>query len=343
MTLGIPRFLVNSDVGVSLGYAILRRGFGFRRQPYATQLLGSAEYSFLRKDFRVQLGNRWKVVGRDTYWTVDLLASGLEGLRFYGFGNNTVGEAPDDDVFLVRQKAYGISVGPGFGLEGRTRFQVMVRARHTVTDPDDSTNANGIIGQQRPLGFDEFGQLGLASRFEFDSRDYRFGATKGVHLMLEGSVYPVTWSTDADVFGAVEGFATTYLTPVQPGWVTVALRVGGRQAWGDFPYFEAAFLGGTRSLRTVRRQRYAGDAALYGSAEVRVPLARFPLVMPMNVGVLGFADAGRVYMDGASPGGWHTGAGGGVWIGVLKPSASLTVTFTNSRERKLLLGTGFAF
>ncbi|HEX9754343.1 MAG TPA: BamA/TamA family outer membrane protein [Gemmatimonadales bacterium] len=344
MTLGIPRFLVNSDVGVSLGYAILRRGFGFRRQPYATQLLGSAEYSFLRKDFRVQLGNRWKVVGRDTYWTVDLLASGLEGLRFYGFGNNTVGEAPDDDVFLVRQKAYGISVGPGFGLEGRTRFQVMVRARHTVTDPDDSTNANGIIGQQRPLGFDEFGQLGLASRFEFDSRDYRFGATKGVHLMLEGSVYPVTWSTDADVFGAVEGFATTYLTPVQPGWVTVALRVGGRQAWGDFPYFEAAYLGASESLRGYPRNRFAGDAAVFGNAELRLRLARTKIILPGEFGVFGLADAGRVWFEGDDNDDWHTDFGGGIFFGFRDRMFAFSAGLAKGDEKqRFYLGVGLGY
>jgi hypothetical protein len=50
-----------------------------------------------------------------------------------------------------------------------------------------------------------------------------------------------------------------------------------------------------------------------------------------------------VYLDGDSPGGWHTGAGGGIWVGLLNPSTSLTLTWTNSRDRRMLLGTGFAF
>jgi hypothetical protein len=63
----------------------------------------------------------------------------------------------------------------------------------------------------------------------------------------------------------------------------------------------------------------------------------------MNTGIFGFADAGRVYLDGKSPGGWHSGMGGGLWLGVLKPSTSVSITFTNQRDRKVMLGTGFVF
>jgi hypothetical protein len=82
---------------------------------------------------------------------------------------------------------------------------------------------------------------------------------------------------------------------------------------------------------------------VYGSAELRIPIARFPLIVPMNTGIFGFADAGRVYVDGQSPGGWHTALGGGLWLGVLKRSTNISVAFTNQRDRKVLLGTGFIF
>jgi hypothetical protein len=48
-------------------------------------------------------------------------------------------------------------------------------------------------------------------------------------------------------------------------------------------------------------------------------------------------------MDGESPGGWHSGYGGGLWLGVLKPRANLTLTFTNNRDRRTILSTGFVF
>jgi hemolysin activation/secretion protein len=122
-----------------------------------------------------------------------------------------------------------------------------------------------------------------------------------------------------------------------------ATRIGGQQNFGDAPYFESAFLGGSKSVRTVHRQAYAGDAALYGTAELRLPIASFPFILPLNTGVYGFVDAGRVYVDGKSPGGWHRGMGVGVWLGILKSSTNLSVVFTDQRDRKVLVGTGFIF
>jgi hypothetical protein len=65
--------------------------------------------------------------------------------------------------------------------------------------------------------------------------------------------------------------------------------------------------------------------------------------MPLNVGLIGFTDVGRVYMDGESPGGWHSGVGGGFWLGTLKPSTNINITFTNSPERRTRITTGFVF
>jgi hemolysin activation/secretion protein len=113
--------------------------------------------------------------------------------------------------------------------------------------------------------------------------------------------------------------------------------------FGEFPYFESAFLGGGETMRTLHRQQYAGDRSLYGTVELRLPVASFPFILPLNVGLLGFSEAGRVYMDGASPGGWHSAMGGGFWLGTMKPSTNVNFTWTNSRDRKFLIATGFLF
>jgi len=123
----------------------------------------------------------------------------------------------------------------------------------------------------------------------------------------------------------------------------LALRGGGKKLFGDFPYFDAAFVGGSSSLRTEERQRYAGDASLYGTSELRVPVAKFPLILPLDVGLIGFFDIAKVYVDGASPGGWHKGAGGGFWVGLINPGASLNVLVTNNSNRRIISSFGFAF
>jgi hypothetical protein len=96
-------------------------------------------------------------------------------------------------------------------------------------------------------------------------------------------------------------------------------------------------------LRTEERQRYAGDASLYYGSELRVPLAKFPFIIPLDVGALGFYDAGRVYVNGDSPGGWHSAAGGGLWFGFRNPGVNFNILLTNNPDRRVVTNFGFAY
>jgi hypothetical protein len=68
-----------------------------------------------------------------------------------------------------------------------------------------------------------------------------------------------------------------------------------------------------------------------------------PVILPFNIGALGFIDAGRVWLDGESPGGWHKGYGGGGWIGVVRPDFNLNFVVTNNPDRRVITQLGFTF
>ena len=331
-TSGVPIISMKAHTGLAVGVRVTRKGFGFRRQPYASLHAASLEHSFVRDAFRFQGSTRWRVPNRNTYFGVTLLASGIEGGRFYGFGNGTAGESPIPDRFLVLQEAFEVSPYLGFGLETRTKFWLMLRARHTLTDLSDPTNALGLINELRPLGVGDVGQLGVATRFEHDSRDPVFWAHKGVHLVVEGDFYPLTWSKGRDAFGSVQGSVSTYLTPGGRGPLTLAVRAGGRRVWGEFPFFEAAFLGGKRSLRGFHTDRFAGEGSLFGNAELRLTVAKPQVLLPTEIGLFGLADAGRVFFADDTVEEWHTDFGGGFTIGVLQRTAGLTVGAARSTE-----------
>ena len=70
-------------------------------------------------------------------------------------------------------------------------------------------------------------------------------------------------------------------------------------------------------------------------------------MLPGEGGVFGLADVGRVFVDGDSPGGWHTGFGGGVWLTFytfLDTSNSVSLSVVGSEERTTFyMGMGFGF
>jgi outer membrane protein assembly factor BamA len=143
-----------------------------------------------------------------------------------------------------------------------------------------------------------------------DTRDKVTNPRRGLFVAGEGRFYPAVWDV-MRAFGSAEARAETYLSAGSPLSPTLAVRAGGKKLWGTFPFFESAFIGGPSSVRGYYQQRFAGDASLSGSAELRVTLARTHGFLPAYWGLFGNTDAGRVYLDGRSPGGWHTGTGGG--------------------------------
>ena len=110
-----------------------------------------------------------------------------------------------------------------------------------------------------------------------------------------------------NTYGAGEVRAEVFQSAALPGAPTLGLRVGGRHLWGSFPFFDSAFLGGASTLAGYHSNRFAGDASVYGGAGLRLTAGHSHLPIPALWGVFGNINVGRVYVDGSSPGGWHSG------------------------------------
>jgi hypothetical protein len=57
------------------------------------------------------------------------------------------------------------------------------------------------------------------------------------------------------------------------------------------------------------------------------------VLVPLDLGLLGAVDVGRVYVDGSSPDGWHNAFGGGFWIAFHTISADIRVVQANDVGR----------
>jgi len=117
-----------------------------------------------------------------------------------------------------------------------------------------------------------------------------------------------------EAYTVLEGRVTAHLTsgdlPLRP---LLLLQLGGSHRAGRYPYHDAAFLGGGTSLRGYREQRFAGDSSLRLNGELRLALTEIVLVFPGELGILGLADVGRVFLEGEDSDRWHAGFGGGIW------------------------------
>lgn len=312
-----------------------RTVYGFRDVPYAST--SSADIALAASNrMRIRAAFDKRFEESDTHIPVNGQMSQFEVVEFKGFGN----DIPDlrGRFYDVRQRQWQFRPAIGRSFNPVSDISIGPVFRYTTTD----SVGGRFISLLRPYGFTKFGQAGLQLNAHLESRAYPDTTKPRVVLSVLGSAYPALWDA-ATPYQSVDAWTAAYFTLPAPKKPVLALRAGGKKLWGAFPYFDAAFLGGSESFRTEKKQRFAGDASLYGNSELRVPLAKFPLILPLDVGALGFFDAGRVYVNGNSPGGWHTAAGGGFWVGYLNPGTSINVLFTNQRQRRVTTNIGFAF
>jgi hypothetical protein len=348
------RPVVGIKTGHGLGLVpkigIARYNYAFRKYPYASMQKATVAYSTAIRGFDVGLESDNRFESSNIHIPAAARMTQLEVIEFRGFGNDVPNQTTDFYDVRQRQWSFRPAIGYSFGPESEISLGPIVR--YTTTD----STANRFIAQERPYGFASFGQVGAQLKLYHDTRirEDTGVARAGITLLppanpllwgtldFTGSVYPGMWDA-TETYEKISGVAAAYLTIPALTRPVIALRAGGEKLIGDFPYFDAAFIGGSGSLRTEHRQRYAGDASLFGTTELRVPLVKFPLILPWDVGALGFADAARVYVDGESPGGWHIGSGAGFWIGIVSPETSLSVLYTNNPDRRILTTLGFTF
>jgi hypothetical protein len=322
-------------LGTVVRVGAARYVYAFRHVPYSSMMKADVAYATTNR-YEVALGSDNRLESSDFHIPAEAKMSQFEVVQFHGFGNDV--QDLRGRFYDVRQRQWSFRPAAGFSFGPESDVSLGPVVRYTVTDSVE----NRFIAAQRPYGFSHFGQAGLQLRLHYDSRVHPDTTRPRAVVDVAGSSYPAMWDVEK-AYSAVSGVASTYITLRVPQRPVLAFRAGGKKLFGDFPYFDAAFLGGSGSIRTEDRQRFAGDASLFGSAELRVPVAQFPLILPLDVGLLGFVDAGRVYVDGDSPGGWHAATGAGFWVGFVNPGTNINVLITNDDDRRVLTSLGFAF
>ncbi|MDE2828878.1 MAG: hypothetical protein OXN20_02030 [Gemmatimonadota bacterium] len=370
----LPIIRVSPDLGMFVSVHHSRQYFGYRKDPFSSQhsfTVGSA-FNLLEdlnsvKPFASYTGN-FRQFTRDFDAKIYFKYSEIQTIRFNGFGNKT--EIPRPSSFykveqrhLVFAPALEFRAGdykgdmPHVGMGSfRSKLTIDFGPIIKYSNTSLSSNREKYIGSlDQPLyGTDSFGQVGALGEVAYDTRNSPEYPTHGLRVSVAGAIYPGVWDVES-TFGNVEGAVHTYLTARIPTNPILALRAGGKQVWGTFPFHESAFLGGTGfagsgissgNLRGFRKNRFAGETSLYGNSELRLVLAKIKLLVPGEFGLFGAADAGRVIYDEDpdNADNWHTSIGGGFWLSFLQRQQTFSAAVVKGDDLMgVYLRAGFMF
>ncbi len=343
-----PTIQYGEGAGLIIGAGPTFTDYGFRRAPYRSRLDFNVLYGTKSGGWGAELGYVHRMENSRMAITLDARAVEFDAFRFYGFGNDAnLGDAEAlvmmDRIQVFPALSWEIGPRPGKPLpesenqeedEGEDDEDGDDVERALLIPMRAGLNGSFSIGPfaqwtrtrvpaGNPLASadgDEFGQVGAQAILSLSDTDQGAVPRRGYRVFVQAAGFPAAWDA-AEAFGTALAQLSGYVPLF--GDTHLAARVGGEAALGEFPAFDAASIGGRASVRGYRFDRYAGDAATWGNLELRVPIDTVNFIVNGELGVFGLVDAGRVWMDGDSPGGWHTAWGGGVWFSAFDRALSV--------------------
>ncbi|MDX1493089.1 MAG: BamA/TamA family outer membrane protein, partial [Longimicrobiales bacterium] len=337
-TIPQPTASYDDDRGLVLMPGLDYRHFDFGKSPFGTRIQLKAGWSLALHEPVVDLRYLGRRVLLDGDLRLHVRWSGIEIINFYGFGNETTTNR-SKDFHRISHKQVSTTLALSFGEVESTYVELGPTFVYTSTD---TTSEASFIALEDPYGGGRFARIGVRTAFGFDSRDHRGRPTRGTRFSGELGSYPGLLDVESG-FQEARGQISGYFSPLGDRPV-LALRAAGEKLWGEVPFPSAAFLGGPTTVRSLRLQRYAGDALLLGSAELRMPVWRVFYPMPLDIGLYALADVGRVWAPGESSGVWHSALGGGVFFGLIDRSEVVRVAVARGAGRTALMaGLGFIY
>ncbi|WP_420551647.1 ShlB/FhaC/HecB family hemolysin secretion/activation protein [Tenacibaculum aiptasiae] len=351
-TVVFPNIGSNPDDGFFFGATLTYTKQGFKKRPFGSQHIVSANYYSSTSGYDVEYNGEFtEFIGN---WSLHLKAkvtSDNYSINFFGWGNDSSFLMPtgdmDEDLDFYRVKRSELSFTPSLLRRLRGGSIVKLSASVEGYEIQNTPNRNITNFNQSPINiFDTNYFLGGELSFTHNRVDNASFPTKGMNF--EASIGAKTKSDDFDRrFGYIKSSLAFYQNLVQNRSLVFASEIGTHINIGNrFEFYQGATLGGDKSLRGFNRQRFTGTESFYHSNDLRLRFGRLNTgIIPMKIGITGGFDYGRVWSP-YSPNSttWHTSYGGSVWLsGIDLFTMNISYFQGNSNEDRFAFGIGFSF
>lgn len=340
----------NVEDNLLLGLGFSLKTFAFRKDPYATYQKLSSLFSFSTKAYQLKYEGEFNQLLHNNDLVVHAQFYNPVLYNFFGFGNTSVKDKNKPIQFYhVRYKFVNADV-----LWRKRYFNNLLQLymgpsyyHYWNKYPD---NENKIL--QHPS------MIGLDSASIYNGKSYVGGKFEIVINNLNSELLPtrgVIWNTQlSSMFGTndnshsitkITSDLAVYASLRDPAKLVAVLRFGAGHIFNNnFEYFQALTLGADNYLRGYRKNRFSGQSVMYQTTELRVKLFESKsYVVPGAVGLIGFNEVGRVWVNGENSHKWHNDYGGGFYYSPYN-FALISATIAHSPEDNMFnfsIGTKF--
>jgi hypothetical protein len=347
----IPSLGANPDDGFKIGFSDTFTNYGFERNPFTSQHTLSGAYYFATQGFDLAYKSEFaNVIGTMNLGVQAHFTSPNFARNFFGYGNETPNyEADDNDGFDVdldynRVKIRTLKVAPSLIWRGRFGAGFELGVSYETNEVENTQgrfiSTPNIVSS---VVFEKQDFYGANAKYQYSNSDNKAFPTLGMMVALETG-YKNNVDTSKGFGYIIPEFAIDYKL-IPSGQLVLATKLKAQVNFGDdFEFYQAANIGANNGLRGYRNERFTGKSAFVQSTDLRLNLRKVKTgLLPLNIGLYGGADYGRVWIDGENSNRWNTSIGGGVFANAADMLTLNISAFTSDDELLLAFKLGFGF
>ena len=343
----LPVFGYNPDDGFKFGPINILTINGFQRNPFTQQHKFAAGYYFSTRSFEVSYDGEFANIFKN--WNFILggyYKNPTFSENFFGFGNETLNPNYEFDIEenynRVRVGGYGGSIGIKKNSPYGSNFTLKGIFEGIKVEGTENRIITDLIPS--PTKLDKTQYFATAEgTYQYDSFDNKVNPTRGMDFqLLAGATQNIE---DSDrIFGFVKPQIIFYSALSKNRKLVLKTDLRGQFNIGNnFEFYQAAKLGSDTGLRAYRNERFSGRTSAVGSADVRYSFNQFRTALtPIQIGIFGGYDLGRVWVPNDTSDIWHNSYGGGFWVNTADLISGTFNLFTGDEGLRFTFGVKFS-
>ncbi|WGF92235.1 phosphoesterase [Aequorivita marisscotiae] len=319
VNLFLPTVGYNPDDGFKIGPSYVLTQYGFKRNPFSQQHSLGVGYYSATSSFEINYqGEFANIFGSWNFLVNGHFKNPNFSENYFGFGNETIN--PDyefevgKDYNRVRIGGYGGSLGIKKDSPYGSVFQFKAKLEGVKVE----ATADRYITQVTPSPTDLEQTKYFATAegsYQYQSFDNKVNPSRGMDFSLVAGGTQNIKESD-NIYGYVHPRLVFYSALSHNRKLVLKTDFRGQFNIGNnFEFYQGAQLGSDTGLRAYRDERFTGRTAAVGAADLRYSFNKFKTaLLPVQIGIFGGYDVGRVWVPNDTSDVWHSSYGGGFWI-----------------------------
>ncbi|WP_372756055.1 metallophosphoesterase [Mariniflexile sp.] len=345
----IPTIGANPDDGFKIGLTNTYTNYGFERNPFTSQHILKASHYFATNGFELGYSGEFAhVVGKMNLGFDVNYTSPNYAINFFDFGNETINPETDKNDGLEvnmdynRVKIQALNVAPSLIWKGQLGASFKIGLSYDAYEVERTHGRfiNQIIGNGVEVS-NSF--IGAEAAYSYENYDNKAFPTNGIKTNLKIG-YKSNVNNSNEFFYIIPQLGFDY--KISPdGNLVLATNLLGHINFNDgYEFYQAAAIGASNGLRGYRNQRFTGKNAFVQSTDVRLNLRRVKTaLLPINYGLYGGFDYGRIWLEDDNSRKWNTSIGGGVFVNAADLVTFNLSAFHSNDGMRLSFKLGFGF